>query len=81
MTYNPFNEENDEVVILENVQIVQEPPLELGFAWCSHSKTLKKFELVAGIYLNSMEKLQRKSCQKEKMFQKNSSLRFQCHTK
>jgi hypothetical protein len=48
LTYNPFNEENDEVVILENVQIVQEPPIDLDFAWCSHSKTLKKFELAAG---------------------------------
>lgn len=48
LTYNPFNEENDEVVILENVQIDQDPPIELGFAWCSHSKTLKKFELSRG---------------------------------
>jgi hypothetical protein len=48
MTYNPFNEENDEVVVLENVTIVQDNPIELGFAWCSHSKTLKKFELVPG---------------------------------
>ncbi|WHY79802.1 hypothetical protein QNH20_11905 [Neobacillus sp. WH10] len=48
LVYNPFNEENDEVVVLENVQIVQDNPLDLGLAWCSHSKTLKKFELVAG---------------------------------
>lgn len=48
LTYNPFNEENDEVVVLENVQIVQENPLDLGLAWCSHSKTLKKFELTPG---------------------------------
>ncbi|MFK9090640.1 hypothetical protein [Bacillus salipaludis] len=48
LVYNPFNEENDEVVVLENVQIVQENPLDLGLAWCSHSKTLKKFELAAG---------------------------------
>lgn len=49
LVYNPFNEENDEVVVLENVQIVQEEnPLEIGLAWCSHSKTLKKFELAIG---------------------------------
>ncbi|OLS40367.1 hypothetical protein [Bacillus sp. MRMR6] len=48
LSYNPFNEANDEVVILENVQIVQEQPIDLDFAWCSHSKTLKKFELTAG---------------------------------
>ncbi|WP_256218482.1 hypothetical protein [Bacillus sp. MUM 116] len=48
MTYNAFTEENDEVVVLENVTIIQEPPIELEFAWCSHSKTLKKFELAPG---------------------------------
>jgi hypothetical protein len=48
LVYNPFNEENDEVIVLENVHIVQENPIELGLAWCSHSKTLKKFELAAG---------------------------------
>ncbi|MGG1399076.1 hypothetical protein ABE288_14915 [Bacillus salipaludis] len=48
LTYNGFTEENDEVVILENVTIVQDSPLELEYAWCSHSKTLKKFELEAG---------------------------------
>lgn len=48
LTYNPFNEENDEVVVLENVQIVQENPIDLGLAWCSHSKTLKKLELSLG---------------------------------
>ncbi|NHC41942.1 hypothetical protein G6549_18475 [Bacillus sp. MM2020_1] len=49
LVYNPFNEENDEVVVLENVQVVQEEnPLEIGLAWCSHSKTLKKVELALG---------------------------------
>jgi len=49
LVYNPFNEENDEVVVLDNLQIVQEEnPLEIGLAWCSHSKTLKKFELAIG---------------------------------
>ncbi|MFB5197538.1 hypothetical protein COJ96_19160 [Bacillus sp. AFS073361] len=49
LVYNPFNEENDEVVVLENVQVVsEENPLEVGLAWCSHSKTLKKFELAIG---------------------------------
>lgn len=48
MTYNAFTEENDEVVILENVHIDQELPITLEYAWCSHSKTLKKFELTKG---------------------------------
>jgi hypothetical protein len=48
MTYNPFSEENDEVVVLQHVQIELESPIVLGNAWCSHSKTLKKFELAVG---------------------------------
>ncbi len=48
LVYNPFNEENDEVVVLENALIVQENPIDLGLAWCSHSKTLKKLELAPG---------------------------------
>ncbi|MED3575302.1 hypothetical protein [Cytobacillus praedii] len=48
LSWNHFNEENDEVVILENVVIEQEIPIEVGLAWCAHSKTLKKFELAPG---------------------------------
>ena len=48
LTWNHFNEENDEVIVLENVMIQQDHPIEVGLAWCSHSKTLKKFELVPG---------------------------------
>lgn len=47
-SWNHFNEENDEVIVLKDVVIAQEPPLEIGIAWCSHSKTLKKFALSPG---------------------------------
>ncbi|MEH7012465.1 hypothetical protein V7087_16895 [Neobacillus niacini] len=66
LTYNPFNEENDEVVVLENVQIIQEPPIELGLAWCSHSKTLKKFELAPGDMLEFDGKVAKKKLAKGK---------------
>lgn len=66
LTYNPFNEENDEVVVLENVQIVQEPPFEIGLAWCSHSKTLKKFELAPGDQLEFDGKVAKKKLAKGK---------------
>jgi hypothetical protein len=66
LTYNPFNEENDEVVVLENVVIVQEPPIELGLAWCSHSKTLKKFELAPGDQLEFDGKVAKKKLAKGK---------------
>lgn len=48
MTYNSFTEENDEVIILENVELQLDPPIHLDYAWCSHSKTLKKLELAIG---------------------------------
>ncbi|MBP2239832.1 hypothetical protein J2Z40_000385 [Cytobacillus eiseniae] len=48
LSWNHFNEENDEVVVLENVMIHEENSLEVGLAWCAHSKTLKKFELQPG---------------------------------
>lgn len=66
LTYNPFNEENDEVVILEDVQISQDPPLVLDYAWCSHSKTLKKFELVTGDLLEFDGKVTAKKLAKGK---------------
>lgn len=66
LTYNPFNEENDEVVVLENLTIVQENPLEIGFAWCSHSKTLKKFELAVGDQLEFDGKVAAKKLAKGK---------------
>lgn len=66
LTYNAFNEENDEVVVLENVQIVQESPLDLGLAWCSHSKTLKKFELAPGDILEFDGKVAAKKLAKGK---------------
>ena len=66
LTYNPFNEENDEVIVLENVQIVQEPSIDLGLAWCSHSKTLKKFELASGDQLEFDGKVAKKKLAKGK---------------
>jgi hypothetical protein len=66
MTYNSFAEENDEVVILENVQIHQEPPINIDYAWCSHSKTLKKMELVIGESLEFDGKITTKKLTKGK---------------
>jgi hypothetical protein len=48
LSWNHFSEENDEVVVLENVRILQEELITIDFAWCSHSKTLKKLELQSG---------------------------------
>lgn len=59
-SWNHFNEENDEVVILKNVCIEEEPVIEIGLAWCSHSKTLKKFELSPGDKLEFAGKIVKK---------------------
>ena len=66
MSWNHFNEENDEVVVLENVRIEQEEPLEVDLAWCAHSKTLKKFELAPGETLEFDGKIVKKSLPKGK---------------
>jgi hypothetical protein len=66
LTWNPFNEDNDEVVVLENVVIQQEPPVEIGLAWCSHSKTLKKLELAPGEKLDFDGKIVKKKLAKGK---------------
>lgn len=66
LTWNHFNEENDEVVVLEEVVIHQDPPLEVGLAWCAHSKTLKKFELTPGEALEFDGKIVKKKLAKGK---------------
>ncbi|WP_442598836.1 hypothetical protein [Neobacillus sp. D3-1R] len=66
LSWNHFNEENDEVVVLENVMIEQEEPTEVGLAWCAHSKTLKKFELAVGDTLEFDGKIVKKSLPKGK---------------
>ncbi len=45
---NHFTGEEDEVILLEHVKVEGENELEVGDAWCSYSKTLKKAELAEG---------------------------------
>ena len=66
LTWNNFNEENDEVIVLENVVIHQDTPIEIGHAWCSHSKTLKKHELTQGDTLEFDGKIIKKKLPKGK---------------
>lgn len=74
MSWNHFNEENDEVVILENVRIETDVPIEVGLAWCSHSKTLKKLELTPGDDLDFNGKIVKKSLPKGKDVEDESLL-------
>jgi hypothetical protein len=74
LSWNHFNEENDEVVVLENVRIENEEPVEIGLAWCAHSKTLKKFELSPGDSLEFDGKIVKKSLPKGKEVEDESLL-------
>lgn len=66
LSWNHFNEDHDEVVVFEDVRIEQDEPLEIGLAWGSHSKTLKKFELAPGDVLEFDGKIVKKSLPKGK---------------
>jgi hypothetical protein len=74
LSWNHFNEENDEVIVLENVKIEQDEPVEIGLAWCAHSKTLKKFELSPGDQLEFDGKIVKKSLPKGKEVEDESLL-------
>lgn len=66
MSWNHFNEDNDEVIVLEDVVIQENEPIEVGLGWCSHSKTLKKFELQPGESLEFDGKIVKKKLPKGK---------------
>lgn len=66
LTYNPFNEENDEALLLKEVIINGEEPMEVGYAWCSYSKTLKKFEVAPGDRISFDAKIAKKKLPKGK---------------
>jgi hypothetical protein len=74
LSWNHFNEDNDEVVVFDNVWIQQEEPIEVGLAWGSHSKTLKKHELEPGQELEFDGKIVKKSLPKGKDVEDESML-------
>lgn len=66
LSWNHFNEANDEVIILEDLIIQKDESIEVGIGWCSHSKTLKKFELEPGESLEFDGKIVKKKLPKGK---------------
>jgi hypothetical protein len=66
LSWNHFNEDHDEVVVFDEVRIEQDEPIEIGLAWGSHSKTLKKLELEPGQELEFDGKVVKKSLPKGK---------------
>ncbi|WP_110927897.1 hypothetical protein [Bacillus massiliglaciei] len=69
---NHFTGEEDEVILLEKVEIVTEPLLNIGDAWCSLSKTLKKLELEEGNELEFDGKIVEKKYNKEIIYKINN---------
>jgi hypothetical protein len=70
--YNHFNETDEEIIVLEQVQITGENPLEVGEAWCSYSKTLKKAELTEGNRLTFEAKIVDRKLNKDVRYKINN---------
>lgn len=69
---NHFTGEEDEVIVLELVQVHGEIELDVGNAWCSYSKTLKKVELEEGDVLSFDGKIVEKKFNKEIKYKINN---------
>lgn len=69
---NHFTGEEDEVILLEHVKVEGENGLEIGEAWCSYSKTLKKLELEEGDELAFDGKIVEKKYNKEILYKINN---------
>lgn len=69
---NHFTGEEEEVILLELVKVEGENELEVGDAWCSYSKTLKKAELEEGNELEFDGKIVDKKFNKDIRFKINN---------
>ena len=69
---NHFTGEEDEVILLDEVRITGDQPLEIGDAWCSYSKTLKKAELKQGDVIEFDGKAVAKKFSKEVPYKVNN---------
>ena len=69
---NHFTGEEDEVILLQQVKVEGEHELEVGDAWCSYSKTLKKAELAEGDMLSFDGKIVEKKFNKEILYKINN---------
>ncbi len=69
---NHFTGEEDEVILLELVKVEGEQEIEVGDAWCSFSKTLKKTELEVGDELEFDGKIIEKKFNKDIRYKINN---------
>lgn len=70
--FNPFTESDDEIVLVKDLVLHLEEPLELGNGWCSYSKTLKKKELKEGMEIVFEAKVAAKKFDKETLYKINN---------
>lgn len=70
--YNHFKEEYEDIIIFEEVNIESDNKINLGLAWCSYSKTLKKLGLTEGKKINFDGKVVKKKFKKEIMYKINN---------
>ncbi|MFC4601264.1 hypothetical protein [Cohnella hongkongensis] len=69
---NPFSERDDEVLLLEEVAVIGDSPLEIGEAWCGYSNTLKSFGLEVGNVIVFEGKVVDKKFNKEIVYKVNN---------
>jgi hypothetical protein len=69
---NPFSDNDDEILLLEEVAIVGDSPLAIGDAWCGYSNTLKGFGLEVGNVLTFEGKVVDKKFNKEILYKVNN---------
>lgn len=70
--YNAFTEEDDKIILYDHVSITSEPPLEVGKAWSSYSKSLEKLEIAIGDNLSFDAKIVKKKFDKEVLYKINN---------
>lgn len=74
---NHFTGEEDEVILFEFVKVLGVNEIEVGEAWCSYSKTLKKAELAVGDELLFDGKIVDKKFNKEILYKINNPSKLQ----
>ncbi|TFE26323.1 hypothetical protein [Cohnella luojiensis] len=69
---NPFSDNDDEVILLEDVVVHGDNPLTVGDAWCGYSNTLKALGLEVGNSLEFEGKVVDKKFNKEILYKVNN---------
>jgi hypothetical protein len=69
---NPFSDNDDEILLLEEVVVLGEAPLVIGDAWCGYSNTLKAIGFEVGELFTFEGKVVDKKFNKEILYKVNN---------